>query len=216
MQTTPRASPAASLASLRRAASITPGESVHDGTRSCGPTTHRTRSPLPTRQPAWPRTRSRNPGSRSGREETGHSRYRSATTPRTPAASPHACRQPTPTRQRPASSDRSARLDPAPSGTRTSTASAATPSPPSRQQSYDRCATRTHAIARTTASSDVTVRGSFCGTGGIALRWLYVRRGARRPSEAVMRSRARSGASRRIARVRSAQPVPRRARWRPR
>ena len=102
------------------------------------------------------------------------------------------------------------------SGTRTSTASAATPSPPSRQQSYDRCATRTHAIARTTASSDVTVRGSFCGTGGIALRWLYVRRGARRPSEAVMRSRARSGASRRIARVRSAQPVPRRARSRPR
>jgi Tn3 transposase DDE domain len=46
------------------------------------------------------------------------------------------------------------------SGTRTSTASTATPSPPSRQQSYDRCATRTHVIARTTANSDVTVRGS--------------------------------------------------------
>jgi Tn3 transposase DDE domain len=46
---------------------------------------------------------------------------------------------------------------------RGSGASAATPSPPSRQQSYDRCATRTHVIARTTANSDVTVRGSPCG-----------------------------------------------------
>jgi hypothetical protein len=32
-----------------------------------------------------------------------------------------------------------------------------------RQQSYDRYATRTHAIARTAASSDVTVRGSLAG-----------------------------------------------------
>ena len=41
------------------------------------------------------------------------------------------------------------------SGTRTSTAWAATPSPPSRLQSRGRCATRTHAMARTTESSDV-------------------------------------------------------------
>src|ERR1017187_9685218 len=45
------------------------------------------------------------------------------------------------------------------SGTRTSTAWAATPSPPSRLQSCGRCATRTHATARTTESSDVAREG---------------------------------------------------------
>ena len=63
------------------------------------------------------------------------------------------------------------------SGTSTSTASAATPSPPSRQQSYDRCATRTHAIARTAASSDVTVRGSACVRGSqtmpMSFGWIW-------------------------------------------
>jgi hypothetical protein len=63
------------------------------------------------------------------------------------------------------------------SGTRTSTASAATPSPPSRQQSYDRCATRTHAIARTAASSDVTVRGPACVRGSqtmpMSFGWIW-------------------------------------------
>jgi hypothetical protein len=45
------------------------------------------------------------------------------------------------------------------SGTRTSTAWVATPSPPSRLQSCGRCATRTHAMARTTESSDVARKG---------------------------------------------------------
>jgi Tn3 transposase DDE domain len=65
------------------------------------------------------------------------------------------------------------------SGTRTSTAWAATPSPPSRLQSCGRCATRTHAMARTTESSDVARKGIrardvwfvMAGPGGCHRDW---------------------------------------------
>ena len=51
------------------------------------------------------------------------------------------------------------------SDTRTSTASVAMPSPPSRRQNYDRCATRPRVTPRRTSSDRAPpARGSICGT----------------------------------------------------